>query len=162
MKSSCSGTKINAALFPDLVRWRSTQLERALSFPDCLRVPLKESSSRKRGVRPKALDWGLFAITRESVHSRTLALSFFGSFQKLVNLFNSILCTQSALNLEQKAEEALILFLCDTKPASVVCGANGDFWIAALLTVHRILLDSPFSATGQASPILCSYYCNRF
>jgi len=71
----------------------------------------------------------LLAITREIVHSRTLAISFFGSLEKLVNLFVSSLCTQSALNLEQKAEEALILFLCAAKPASdVTCGVNWDFF----------------------------------
>jgi hypothetical protein len=68
----------------------------------------------------------LLAITREIVHSRTLAISFFGSLEKLVNLFVSGLCPQSALNLEQKAEEALIPFLYTIKPASQInCGIFG-------------------------------------
>ena len=76
-------------------------------------------------------------------------LSFFGSLEKLVDLFVSSLCTHSALNLEQKAEEALILFLCAAKPASdVTCGVNWDFWIAASLPVHCILLDVEFPRQG--------------
>jgi hypothetical protein len=97
----------------------------------------------------QCLDRRLLAITREIVHARTLAISFFGSLEKLVNLFVSSLCTQSALNLEQKAEEALILVLCATKPASdITCTANWNFWIAASHPVHCILLDISFSATG--------------
>jgi hypothetical protein len=92
----------------------------------------------------------LLAVTREIVHSRTLAISFFGSLEKLVNLFVSSLCPQSALNLEQKAEEALIPFLCATKPAShITCGINWDFWIPASLPVHCILLEMEIQSPQQ-------------
>jgi hypothetical protein len=76
-------------------------------------------------------------------------ISFFGSLEKLVELFVLSLCTHSALNLEQKAEEALILFLGAAKPASdVTCGVNWDFWIAAPLPVHCILLGVEFPRQG--------------
>jgi len=66
-----------------------------------------------------------------------VAISFFGSLEKLVDLFVSSLCRQSALNLKQKAEEAFIFFLCATKPASdITCGVNWDFSIVASLLVH--------------------------
>ena len=72
-------------------------------------------------------------------------ISFFGSLEKLVELFVLSLCTHSALNLEQKAEEALILFPCAAKPASdVTYRVNWDFWIAASLPVHCILLNIEF------------------
>ena len=97
----------------------------------------------------QCLDRRLLAMTREIVHSRTLPIPFFGSLEKVVNLFVSSLCTQSALNLEHKAEEALILFLCATKPTSdITCRVNWDFWITASLPVHCILLNTSFSATG--------------
>ena len=105
----------------------------------------------------------LLAITREILDSRTLAISFFGSLKKLVNLFVSSLCAQSGLNLEQKAEEALMLFSFATKPANdITWGVNWDFSIAASLPIHCVLLDLHLPQQGQASPILCSNRCDRF
>jgi hypothetical protein len=54
-------------------------------------------------------EYRLLAIAGEIVDTQTPAIFFFGSVTLLI-LVISTLCTQPALNLKQKAEEALILF----------------------------------------------------
>ena len=92
---------------------------------------------------PDSCSLRLLAITGEIIDSRTLAIFFFGSL-KLLNLIVSSLRTYPSLNLEQKAEKALIPFPRAAqlpRPANdIACResflVNWEFWIIASLLVH--------------------------
>jgi hypothetical protein len=92
---------------------------------------------------PDSCSLRLLVITGEIIDSRTLAIFFFGSL-KLLNLIVSSLRTYPALNLEQKAEKALIPFPRAAqlpRPANdIACResflVNWEFWITASLLVH--------------------------
>ena len=92
---------------------------------------------------PDSCSLRLLVITGEIIDSRTLAIFFFGSL-KVLNLIVSSLCTYPALNLEQKAEKALIPFpgavQLPTPAKDIACResflVNWEFWITASLLVH--------------------------
>ena len=106
-------------------------------------ISLLHTGGMQETLVPDSCSLRLLAITGEIVDSRTLAIFLFGSL-KLLNLIVSSLCMHPALNLEQKAEKALIPFRRAVqlpRPANdIACResflVNWEFWITASLLVH--------------------------
>ena len=114
---------------------------------------------------PNSCSLRLLAITGEIFDSRTLAIFFFGTL-KLLNLIVSSPCTYPALNLEQKAEKALIPFpraVQLPRPANdIACResflVNWEFWRVVAFSLHsrkfRGLTLHRYTAFGRFLPIL--------